>query len=236
MKASVFVGVALVAFTSLAATEQSLTSVCDLGTFNPDTEKWLYLQSNTTNEAFTLSCDRDFGTLDFNCNSGDVFFDFAKDGNHTIKVKSFRAANANAKNVILKGGTWNLGTGSGHDFRFWYNDVAVDGRTMTLDSCVVTNVDYLYGIQAANSRLVLQNGSVLYAKTIYYLNSPGALDTTFRTNNCVEIKGGSKLLWGNSIFNFDRDGSTEGMANARMNVSGASVVKGTGGSDADFIL
>ena len=236
MKRSIIASIALTALAGMAGTEESLTKVCDLGTFTPTTTKWLYFRADTTNEAFTLSQNADFSTLDFCCNSGDAFFDFAKDGNHTIKVKTFRASNANAKQVILKGGTWDLGTGSGHDFRFWYNNVAVDGRVMTLDSCVVTNVDFLYGIQAANSRLVLQNGSVLYAKTIYYLNSPGAVETSCRTNNCVEIKDGSRLLWGNSLFCFDRAGSTDGIANARMNVSGASVVKGTGSSDASFTL
>ena len=98
---------ALAAFTSVACmadTSQTLTSVRDLGTFTPSTTQWLYFKSNTTNEAFTLSRDADFSTLDFCANNGDVFFDFS-DGNYTIKVKTFRAANANAKWVILKGGT-----------------------------------------------------------------------------------------------------------------------------------
>lgn len=226
---------ALASVAGVAGTEQTLTSVCDLGTFTPTTTQWLYFKSNTTNEAFTLSRDADFSTLDFNANNGDVFFDFS-DGNHTIKVKTFRAANAKAKWVILKGGTWDLGTGSGHDFRFWYNNVEVDGRTMGLDSCVVTNVDRLYGIQAANSKFILKNASTLYAKTISYLNSPGAVDTSGRTHNRIEIKDGSKLLWGNTGFNFDANGSTEGLADAVMEVRGGSVVKGTGSSDSSFTI
>lgn len=236
MKTSIVAGAALIAFAGMADTEQSLTSVCDLGTFTPTTTKWLYFKANTTNEAFTLSQDSDFGTLDFCCNSGDVLFDFVQGGNHTIKVKTFRAANANAKWVILKGGTWDLGTGSGHDFRFWYNNIEVDGRTIVLDSCTVTNVDYLYGIQAANSKLVLQNASTLYAKTISYLNSPGTVETSGRTNNRIEIMGGSQLLWGNTLFNFDAGGSTESLADATMEVTGGSAVKGNGSGSSSFTL
>ena len=236
MKTSIVAGAALIAFTGMAGTEQSLTSVCDLGTFTPTTTRWLYFKANTTNEAFTLSQNADFGTLDFCCNSGDVLFDFAQGGNHMIKVKTFRAANANAKWVIMKGGTWDLGTGSGHDFRFWYNPIEVDGRTMVLDSCTVTNVDYLYGIQAANSKFVLQNGSTFYAKTISYLNSPGAVEISGRTNNRIEIKDGSQLLWGNTLFNFDAGGSTESLADATMEVTGGSAVKGNGSGSSSFTL
>ncbi len=236
MKTSIVAGAALIAFTGMADTEQSLTSVCDLGTFTPTTTRWLYFKANTTNEAFTLSQNADFGTLDFCCNSGDVLFDFAQGGNHMIKVKTFRAANANAKWVIMKGGTWDLGTGSGHDFRFWYNPIEVDGRTMVLDSCTVTNVDYLYGIQAANSKFVLQNGSTFYAKTISYLNSPGAVEFSGRTNNRIEIKDGSQLLWGNTLFNFDAGGSTESLADVTMEVTGGSAVKGNGSGSSSFTL
>lgn len=236
MKTFILTGIALTAFAGMAGTEQTLTSVCDLGTFTPTTTKWLYFKANTTNDSFTLSQDADFSSLDFCCNAGDTSFDFARDGNHTIKVKTFRAANANAKWVILKGGIWDLGTGSGHDFRFWYNDIAVDGRTMVLDSCVVTNVDYLYGIRAANSKLVLQNASTLYAKTISYLNSPGAIETSGRTHNRVEIKNGSQLLWGNTAFNFDANGSTDALADMTMEVTGASVVRGNGSGSSSFTL
>ena len=236
MKTSIIASIALTALASQAGTSQDLNSVCDLGALTPTTTQWLYFKANTTNEAFTLSRDADFSTLDFCCNSGDAFFDFAKNGNHTIKVKTFRAANANAKWVILKGGTWDLGTGSGHDFRFWYNDIAVDGRTMVLDSCVVTNVDYLYGIRAANSKIVLQNSSTLYAKTISYLNSPGAVATSGRTHNRVEIKGGSRLLWGNTTFTFDANGSTDALADMTMEVTGASIVRGNGSGASSFTL
>ena len=174
MKTSISAGIALTAFVGMAA-DQTLNSVCDLGTFTPTTTQWLYFNSNTTNEAFTLSRDADFGTLDFNANSGSVFFDFS-DGNHTIKVKSFRAANRKAPWVILKGGTWNLGTGSAHDFRCYYN-TEVGGRTILLDSCTVTNVDWMHGFQGTNNTLILQNGSCMYANN-YRLTYPGAVATT----------------------------------------------------------
>jgi hypothetical protein len=218
---------AIASVAGVADTEQSLTSVCDLGTFTPTTTQWLYLKSNTTNEAFTLTRDADFSTLDFNANDGSVFFDFS-DGNHTIKVKSFRAANRKAPWVILKGGTWNLGTGNGHDFRFVYN-TEVGGRTILLDSCTVTNADFMHGIQGTNNTLILQNGACLYAKT-YRLTNPGAVATTHYTNNTIFVKGGSSLLWGNSEFAFDFGGSTEDKTHSAMYVSGRSVLKSIGGS------
>lgn len=230
MKRSIIASIALTAFVGMAGTEESLTKVCDLGTFTPTTTKWLYFRADTTNEAFTLSQNADFSTLDFCCNSGDAFFDFAKDGNHTIKVKSFRAANANAKHVILKGGTWDLGTGSGHDFRFGYN-TEVEGRTILLDSCTVTNVDYMHGITGANNTLALKNSACLYAKT-YRPTNPGAVVTSYNTNNMICVEGGSSILWGNSEFVFDYGGSTEEKTCSVMYVLGGSTLKSSGSSAA----
>ena len=231
MKTSISAGIALTAFVGMAA-DQTLNSVCDLGTFTPTTTQWLYFNSNTTNEAFTLSRDADFGTLDFNANSGSVFFDFS-DGNHTIKVKSFRAANRKAPWVILKGGTWNLGTGSAHDFRCYYN-TEVGGRTILLDSCTVTNVDWMHGFQGTNNTLILQNGSCMYANN-YRLTYPGAVATTHYTNNTIIVKDGSSILWGKSDFQFDYGGSTEEKTHSAMYVSGGSVLK-TAGAGASFVL
>ena len=220
MKTSVVAGIALTAFVGMAADYQTLSSVCDLGTFTPTATKGVYFQSNTTNESYALSQDADFSALDFYANSGSVFFDFS-DGNHAIKVKSFRAANQNAPWVILKGGTWDLGTGSGHDFRFGYN-TEVGGRTIMLDSCTVTNADYMHGITGTNNTLVLQNGACLHAKT-YRLTNPGAVATSHYTNNTIYVKGGSSILWGNADFTFDYGGSTEEKTHSAMYVSGGSV-------------
>ena len=231
MKTSISAGIALTAFVGMAA-DQTLNSVCDLGTFTPTTTQWLYFKADTTNEAFTLSQDVDFSTLDFCANSGSVLFDFTE-GNHTIKVKSFRAANRKAPWVILKGGTWDLGTGNGHDFRFGYN-TEVGGRTIMLDSCTVTNADFMFGIQGTNNTLTLQNGACLYARA-YRLTTPGAVATTHYTNNMIFVKGESSLLWGNSDFAFDYGGSTDEKTHSAMYVSGRSVLKSIGGS-ASFIL
>ena len=227
MKRSIIASIALTAFVGMAADYQTLSSVCDLGTFTPTATKGVYFQSNTTNESYALSQDADFSALDFYANSGSVFFDFS-DGNHTIKVKSFRAANRNAPWVILKGGTWDLGTGNGHDFRFGYN-TEVGGRTILLDSCMVTNADFMHGITGTNNTLVLQNGSCLYAET-YRLTNPGAVATSHYTNNTICVKDASSLLWGNTEFAFDYGGSTEEKTYSAMYVSGGSVLKSSGSS------
>ena len=227
MKRSIIASIALTAFVGMAADYQTLSSVCDLGTFTPTATMGVYFQSNTTNESYALSQDADFSALDFYANSGSVFFDFS-DGNHAIKVKSFRAANRNAPWVILKGGTWDLGTGSGHDFRFGYN-TEVGGRTILLDSCTVTNADFMHGITGTNNTLVLQNGSCLYAKT-YRLTNPGAVATSHYTNNTICVKDASSLLWGNTEFAFDYGGSTEEKTYSAMYVSGGSVLKSSGSS------
>jgi len=235
MKTYIVAGIALTALASLADTSQNLTSVCDLGALTPTTTQWLNFQADTTNEAFTLSQDADFGTLDFRCNSGDALFDFAKDGDHTIKVKSFRAQSVNANWVILRGGTWNLGTGNAHDFRCSYN-TTVDSHTIMIDSCIVTNADYFHGFEGgANNRFVIQNGSTFYAK-VPVLNYPGAVETTHYTNNVTEVKGGSSFLWAYGDLTFDSKGSTEGLTYNVMDVTGRSVVKGTSSNGSSLTL
>ena len=220
---------ALVSLASAAsmAASQTVSSTCDLGTFTP-TATDIYLQpSGGTNNAYTLSRDADFGTCSFYVNSGSARFDFSE-GNHAIKVQTFVIANAKAPWVIMKGGTWNLGTGSGHDFRL-YRYASVEGRTVVLDSCSVTNVDWLWGFQGANNTLVLKNKASLYSNTIS-LTLPGAVETTFYTNNSAVITGGSKLLWGNSNFEFDRGGSTAALTGNRITMSGGSLMKSSGSS------
>jgi hypothetical protein len=103
-----------------------------------------------------------------------------------------------------------------------------------LDSCTVTNADFMFGIQGTNNTLTLQNGACLYARA-YRLTTPGAVATTHYTNNMIFVKGESSLLWGNSDFAFDYGGSTDEKTHSAMYVSGRSVLKSIGGS-ASFIL
>lgn len=82
MKRSIIASIALTAFVGMAADYQTLSSVCDLGTFTPTATRGVYFQSNTTNESYALSQDADFSALDFYANSGSVFFAIRGRNNH----------------------------------------------------------------------------------------------------------------------------------------------------------
>ena len=228
MKTSISVGIALTAFVGMAADYQTLSSVCDLGEFTPTATKGVYFQANTTNESYTLSQDADFSSLELYVNSGSASFDFSG-GNHTMRLKTFYAANENAPWIIMKGGVWNVAS----TFTFSrFTDS--NGRTIVMDSCVVTNAEFINGPQGANNRLLLKNGSVMHGKWLR-MTFPGAVATTFRTNNLISVSGGSSILWGSNGFLVDSGGSTDGLTGTLLEFTGGSIAKGTSNSS-KFVL